>query len=313
MDDPPSAVCKFWCCRARTVAYGAGHAALGWSLKVCVSKVPSDNHGMSTPKVLFGFHAVGVRLKTTPQSIIEIYVDPTRRDARMRQFVDKAKEAGVRLIEADGMRLAKLCGSHGHQGVAARVQALTQVTSLDELLEQLEAANADKPLAQRTQALILVLDGVTDPHNLGACLRVADGAGVQAVIAPKDHAAGINATVAKVASGAAETVPYFMVTNLARTLNELKERNIWIIGTSDVAPRTLYQTDLKGPIALVLGAEGDGMRALTAKTCDELVSIPMRGAVESLNVSVASGVCLYEAVRQRSIPPELTKLIPASA
>jgi len=259
----------------------------------------SDNCAMSTPKVLFGFHAVGVRLKTAPQSIVEIYFEPTRRDARMRQFIDKVNEAGVRLIEADGMRLAKLAGSHGHQGVAARVHELAQVTSLDELLEQLEAANQDKPVAEREQPLILVLDGVTDPHNLGACLRVADGAGVHAVIAPKDHAAGINATVAKVASGAAETVPYFMVTNLARTLNELKERNIWIIGTSDVAPRTLYQTDFKGPVALVLGAEGDGMRALTAKTCDELVSIPMRGAVESLNVSVASGVCLYEALRQR--------------
>jgi len=261
----------------------------------------SDNCAMSTPKVLFGFHAVGVRLKTAPQSIVEIYFEPTRRDARMRQFIDKVNEAGVRLIEADGMRLAKLAGSHGHQGVAARVHELAQVTSLDELLEQLEAANLDKPVAERVQPLILVLDGVTDPHNLGACLRVADGAGVHAVIAPKDHAAGINATVAKVASGAAETVPYFMVTNLARTLNELKERNIWIIGTSDVAPRTLYQTDFKGPVALVLGAEGDGMRALTAKTCDELVSIPMRGAVESLNVSVASGVCLYEALRQRSV------------
>jgi 23S rRNA (guanosine2251-2'-O)-methyltransferase len=147
--------------------------------------------------------------------------------------------------------------------------------------------------------LLLVLDGVTDPHNLGACLRVADGAGVHAVIAPKDHAAGINATVAKVASGAAETVPYFMVTNLARTLGELKERNIWVIGTSGDAPKTLYQVDMTGPTALVLGAEGPGMRQLTRKTCDELISIPMQGAVESLNVSVASGVCLYEALRQR--------------
>ncbi len=259
-----------------------------------------DNRAMSSPKVLFGFHAVGVRLKTAPQSIVEIFVDPTRRDARMRQFLDKANEAGSRVIEADGMRLAKLCGSHGHQGVAARVQALAQVTSLDELLEQLEAAQALLPVAEREAPLILVLDGVTDPHNLGACLRVADGAGVHAVIAPKDHAAGINVTVAKVASGAAETVPYFMVTNLARTLNELKERSIWIIGTTDAASKTIYQADLKGPVALVLGAEGEGMRALTAKTCDELVSIPMRGAVESLNVSVASGICLYEAVRQRS-------------
>ena len=247
---------------------------------------------MSSPKVLFGFHAVGVRLKSAPKSIVEIYFEPTRRDARMRQFIERVKESGVRLIEADGMRLSKLCGSHGHQGVAARVEAVAQVTSLDELLEQVEA-RGESPL-------LLVLDGITDPHNLGACLRVADGAGAHAVIAPKDHAAGINATVAKVASGASETMPYFMVTNLARTLNELKERNIWIIGTSDDAPKTLYQVDLKGPVALVLGAEGDGMRQLTRKTCDELVSIPMRGAVESLNVSVASGVCLYEALRQRT-------------
>ena len=189
---------------------------------------------MSSPKVLFGFHAVGVRLKTAPQSIIEIYYEATRRDARMRQFLDRAREAGARLIEADSLRIAKLAGSHGHQGVAARVQPLPQATSLDELLEDLEAAGVEQPL-------LLVLDGVTDPHNL------------------------------------------------------------WIIGTSDDAPQTLYQADLKGPVALVLGAEGDGMRQLTRKTCDALVSIPMKGAVESLNVSVASGVCLYEALRQRAV------------
>ena len=257
--------------------------------------------GMSNPKVLFGFHAVGVRLKTAPKSIVEIYADPSRRDARMRGFVEKVTEAGVRLIEADGVRLARLCGSNGHQGVAARVNALPVVNSLDDLLERLEAEQLAKPADQRVPPLILVLDGVTDPHNLGACLRVADGAGAHAVIAPKDHAAGINATVAKVASGAAETVPYFMVTNLARTLNELKERGIWVIGTSDTAPQTIYQTDLKGPVALVLGAEGDGMRQLTAKTCDALARIPMHGAVESLNVSVASGVCLYEVLRQRTM------------
>ncbi len=243
---------------------------------------------MSSSKVLFGFHAVGVRLKTEPQSIIEIFFEPTRRDARMRQFLERAHEAGARLIEADGLRIARLAGSHGHQGVAARVQPLEQARSLDDLLDGIEAP-----------PLLLVLDGVTDPHNLGACLRVADGAGAHAVIAPKDHAAGINATVAKVASGAVETVPYFMVTNLARTLGELKERNIWCLGTSDDAPRSIYQADLKGPVAQVLGAEGEGMRQLTRKTCDELVNIPMRGAAESLNVSVASGVCLYEALRQR--------------
>ncbi len=247
---------------------------------------------MSSPKVLFGFHAVSVRMKTAPKSIIEVLYESSRRDARMRQFIDRAKEAGVRLIEADSERVAKLAGSHGHQGVAARVEPMAQMHSLDELLEQLEADGVKNPL-------LLVLDGVTDPHNLGACLRVADGAGAHAVIAPKDHAVGLNATVAKVSSGASETVPYFMVTNLARTLGELKERNIWIIGTSGDAGKHLYQMDLTGPVALVLGAEGDGMRQLTRKTCDELIQIPMHGAVESLNVSVASGVCLYEALRQR--------------
>lgn len=247
---------------------------------------------MSSPKVIFGFHAVGVRIKTAPQSVIEVLFDVSRRDARMKQFMARAQDAGVRLVEADGARLSKLSGSHGHQGVAARVEPIPQTHSLDELLEGLEATE--------TVPLLLVLDGVTDPHNLGACLRVADGAGAHAVIAPKDHAAGINATVAKVASGAAETVPYFMVTNLSRTLGELKERDIWCVGTSDDAPATLYQTDLKRPLALVLGAEGAGMRQLTRKSCDELISIPMMGAVESLNVSVASGVCLYEAMRQRS-------------
>jgi 23S rRNA (guanosine2251-2'-O)-methyltransferase len=245
---------------------------------------------MSSPKVLFGFHAVGVRLKTAPLSIVEIYYESTRRDARMRQFLERANEAGTRLIEADNLRLAKLCGSHGHQGVAARVEPVPQIHSLDDLLD-----------AVTGPPLLLVLDGITDPHNLGACLRVADGAGAHAVIAPKDHAAGINATVAKVASGAAETMPYFMVTNLARTLGELKERSIWVTGTSDDAPKTLYQVQFTGPTAIVLGAEGAGMRQLTRKTCDELVSIPMHGAVESLNVSVASGVCLYEALRQRDL------------
>ena len=247
---------------------------------------------MSSPgTTLYGFHAVGVRLKTAPQSVLEVFFDASRRDARMRQFLQRAREAGVRLIESDGLRLARFCGSHGHQGVVARVQPIEQIHSLDARLEQLEADGR--------VPLLLVLDGVTDPHNLGACLRVADGAGAHAVIAPKDHAAGINATVAKVASGAAETVPYFMVTNLARTLGELRERGIACVGTSDEAPRSIYEADLGRPVALVLGAEGSGLRQLTRKSCDELVSIPMRGAVESLNVSVASGVCLYEALRQR--------------
>jgi len=239
-------------------------------------------------KTLFGFHAIGVRLKTAPSSVVEIHVDATRRDQRMRQLVERATAANVRVVESDDARLTQLCGASRHQGVVAMVAALVQTHSLDDLLDAVQGS-----------PLLLVLDGVTDPHNLGACLRVADGAGVHAVIAPKDHAVGLNATVAKVASGAAETVPYLMVTNLARTLNELKERDIRIVGTSDDAPITLYDADLSGAVALVLGAEGKGLRQLTRKTCDVLVRIPMHGAVESLNVSVASGVCLYEAMRQR--------------
>jgi 23S rRNA (guanosine2251-2'-O)-methyltransferase len=244
---------------------------------------------MSRPHVLFGFHAITVRMKTAPQSILELHVESARRDARMRAFAERARDAGIKIVESDGDRLDKMAGSARHQGVVARVEAVKMPHSLDEVVENIEGP-----------PLLLVLDGVTDPHNLGACLRVADGSGAHAVVAPKDHAVGINATVAKVASGAAETVPYIMVTNLARTLAELKEHDIRIIGTSDDAEHTLYDLDLTGPVAFVLGAEGDGMRQLTRKTCDQLVRIPMAGAVESLNVSVASAVCLYEALRQRS-------------
>ena len=243
---------------------------------------------MTTTRTLFGFHAVGVRLRTAPRSVLELHVDPARRDARMQHFVARAVEAGVRIVESGDDRLAQLAGSHRHQGVVARVEPIALAKSLDDTLDKVEGP-----------PLVLVLDGVTDPHNLGACLRVADGAGAHAVIAPKDHAVGINATVAKVASGAAETVPYFMVTNLARTLGELKEREIRVVGTTEDAPRPIWDHDLAGPLALVFGAEGKGMRQLTAKTCDALAHLPMQGAVESLNVSVASGICLYEALRQR--------------
>ena len=239
-------------------------------------------------KILFGFHAVTVRLKTDPESIVEIHIDASRRDARMRQFTERVQAAGAKLIESDDDRLIRLAGSPRHQGVVAKVNILAKLHSVDDVLDGVTGP-----------PLVLVLDGVTDPHNLGACLRVADGAGAHAVLAPKDHAVGLNATVAKVASGAAETVPYLMVTNLARTLGELKERDIQVIGTAEDAELTIYDIDLTGPVALVLGAEGAGLRALTKKTCDVLVRIPMAGAVESLNVSVASGVCLYEALRQR--------------
>jgi 23S rRNA (guanosine2251-2'-O)-methyltransferase len=243
---------------------------------------------MSSARILFGFHAITVRMKTAPKSVLELHVEANRRDARMRSFVDRAREAGIKVVETDGERLDKMAGVTRHQGVVARVEVVAMPHSLDEVIEAVEGP-----------PLLLFLDGVTDPHNLGACLRVADGAGAHAIVAPKDHAVGVNATVAKVASGAAETVPYIMVTNLARTLNEMKDFDIRVIGTSDDAEQTLYDLDLTGPVAFVLGSEGDGMRQLTRKTCDQLVRIPMAGAVESLNVSVAAGVCLFEALRQR--------------
>lgn len=239
-------------------------------------------------KVLFGFHAVTVRLKTAPESVREIHVDSTRRDARMRQFIARAQQAGARVIDSDDASLQRLAGTHRHQGVVARVEAVFRARTLAEVLDGVSGV-----------PLLLLLDGVTDPHNLGACLRVADGAGVHAVIAPKDHAVGINATVAKVASGAAETVPYLMVTNLARCIAELKAQHIRVLGAADDAVQTIHQADLRGPLALVLGAEGKGLRQLTRASCDALVRIPMHGAVESLNVSVAAGVCLFEARRQR--------------
>lgn len=239
-------------------------------------------------KLIFGFHAVTARLRHDPSSVDEIYVDAGRHDRRMQDLIRAAEAAKVRIIQAEDHRLDGMAGTRRHQGVVAKAGPLSLARTIDELLDAIEGP-----------PLLLLLDGVTDPHNLGACLRVADGAGAHAVIAPKDRAVGLNATVEKVASGAAETVPYITVTNLARTMRELKERDIWLIGTSDDAEKSLYEADFSGPAALVMGAEGEGMRRLTRENCDLLVRIPMQGAVESLNVSVASGVCLYEARRQR--------------
>ena len=249
---------------------------------------------MTAPlQLLCGFHAINARLKTAPASIVQLYVDATRRDARMQQLLARAAQTGVHAIAADAARLAGLAGGVRHQGVVARVQPLAQPRSLDALLDALEAQHGEPPL-------LLLLDGVTDPHNLGACLRAADGAGAHAVIAPRDRAASINATAARAASGAADTVPYFMVTNLARTMRALKERGIWITGAADAAEGTIYEADFCPPTAIALGAEGAGLRRLTRETCDALARIPMCGAVQSLNVSVACGVCLFEARRQRS-------------
>lgn len=240
--------------------------------------------------MIFGFHAVTSRLRHEASSVEEIYVDASRDDRRMQELLRAAKAVNVRIIQADDARLSNIVGTRRHQGVVAKAGEISLARNLDELLDAIVGP-----------PLILILDGITDPHNLGACLRVADGAGAHAVIAPKDRAVGLNATAAKVASGAAETMPYITVTNLARTLRDLKERDIWLIGTTDDAEKGLYDADFTGGSALIMGSEGEGMRRLTRDTCDMLVSVPMFGSVESLNVSVASGVCLYEARRQRII------------
>jgi 23S rRNA (guanosine2251-2'-O)-methyltransferase len=244
---------------------------------------------MNETHIVYGFHAVVSRLRQHTAGVQEIYLDSARNDARARDLVQLADSHAVRVITVDAQRLDGLTGRARHQGVAARVVMAKPRHDLDEVLENIDGL-----------ALLLVLDGVQDPHNLGACLRVADAFGVHAVIAPKDRAVGITPVVSKVASGAAETVPYVTVTNLARTLRELKEHGIWIVGADEAATTQLYDAKLSGALAWVLGAEGEGMRRLTREHCDELVRIRMFGRVESLNVSVACGVCLGETVRQRT-------------
>ena len=238
-------------------------------------------------RVVFGFHAVLSSLRADAKSVLEVLVDEARQDARTKDRVSAAQQAKVRVMRVPEKRLDGFGGRH--QGVVARINLQNLAADLDDVLQ-----GKEKPF-------LLVLDGVTDPHNLGACLRVANAAGADAVIAPKDRAAGITPVVSKVASGAAEATPYLMVTNLARTLADIKERNIWVVGTDERAEKTLYETDLPDSVAWVLGAEGEGMRRLTRESCDFLVRIPMRGSVESLNVSVAAGICLFETARRRGL------------
>ena len=242
-----------------------------------------------TSRLIYGFHAVISKLRHDPESIKEILIDATRQDARARDLLKHAELQGTRVIATDGKRLDGMAPDGKHQGVVARIEGGRKAAHLDDVLDTLEEP-----------AFLLVLDGITDPRNLGACLRVADAAGVHAVIAPKDRAVGLTDVAAKTACGAAETVPYVMVTNLARTLRELQERDIWVIGTAGEAESDLYAAEWPKAIAWVLGAEGEGMRRLTRENCDQLVKIPMHGTVESLNVSVAAGVCLFEARRRLS-------------
>ena len=245
-----------------------------------------------------GIHSVRAALRpgapgTGPggkSDLVEVWLEHKRRDRRLAELADLAREGGVRIRQVEGEDLARVAPGLNHQGALAwvRIPASRGEADLDILLDALDVP-----------AFLLVLDEVQDPHNLGACLRSADAAGVQAVIAPRDNAAGLTPTVAKVASGAARTVPYIQVTNLARTLDALKARGVWLVGLAGEAQTDLYGLDLKGPLALVLGGEGRGLRRLTRERCDFLACLPMRGRVESLNVSVATGICLYEALRQR--------------
>ena len=243
-----------------------------------------------TSPVAYGLHAVRVLLTRSPARVRRVLVASGRDAGRHAEIRTLAQGAGVQVSAADEALLDRMAEGGRHQGVVAEIapRAGDPETQLEEALE----AAGESPL-------LLVLDGLQDPHNLGACLRSADAAGVAAVIAPRDRAAGLTPVVRKVAAGAADTVPFVSVVNLARTLRELKARGIWLVGTDDDADKSLYEVELTGPMAIVVGSEGEGMRRLTRECCDQLVSIPMAGAVESLNVSVATGIVLFEAVRQR--------------
>ena len=244
---------------------------------------------MSSSRILFGFHAVTARLRTRQQSVHALYMTGARNDGRARDVVARAESAGIAVHAVDEARLLQLAGHGRHQGVVALIDEALPYVTVDDVFESI-----DEP------ALLVVLDGVTDPHNLGACLRSADAFGAHALIVPKDRAVGVNATVAKAASGAADTIPVVSVTNLARTLRDLKARGAWIVG-AETGGESLFDADLTGPIAWVLGAEGAGLRRLTRESCDRIVGIPLQGTVDSLNVSVATGICLYATRRARAL------------
>jgi len=239
---------------------------------------------------IYGIHAVKAVLEKDPVRFIEAFVLKGRHDDRLMPLINQLQQCGVSIQQMGRKALDDKAHGANHQGIIGRVKGAKVLNEID--LEDI--------LAKQEQPLLLILDGVTDPHNLGACLRNADAAGVSAVIVPKDKSAPLTATVSKVACGAAETVPLIRVTNLARTMRAMQEQGVWIVGTAGEAVHDVYQAKLTGSLAIVMGAEGDGMRRLTRETCDDLIKIPMAGSVSSLNVSVASGICLFEAVRQRS-------------
>ncbi|EAS62672.1 MULTISPECIES: 23S rRNA (guanosine(2251)-2'-O)-methyltransferase RlmB [Photobacterium] len=240
--------------------------------------------------MIFGIHAVKAVLASDPVRFIEVFVLKGREDDRLLPLVTELQSLGITIQEAGRKALDDKVKGASHQGIVARVRPGKQYNEND----------LDDLLVGKENPLLLILDGVTDPHNLGACLRNADAAGAVAVIVPKDRSAQLNATASKVACGAAEIMPLVRVTNLARTMRALQDKGVWIVGTAGEATHDIYQSKLTGPLAIVMGAEGEGMRRLTRETCDDLIKIPMAGSVSSLNVSVATGICLFEAVRQRS-------------
>ncbi|WP_095497142.1 23S rRNA (guanosine(2251)-2'-O)-methyltransferase RlmB [Paraferrimonas haliotis] len=244
---------------------------------------------MSKQQWVFGLHAIQAILERQPEQVIELWCLKGRQDERVNQLIDLASQFGIPMQQAARKTLDDKAGSSQHQGVIARIKEAKPLNEND----------LDVIIKQTEKPLLLILDGVTDPHNLGACLRNADAAGVAAVIVPKDKSVGITPTVRKVAVGAAEVVPLVAVTNLARTMRHLQQQGVWIVGAAGEADCDLYQADLKGPLAIAMGAEGKGLRRLSRESCDTLVSIPMLGSVSSLNVSVATGICLFEALRQR--------------
>ena len=239
---------------------------------------------------IYGIHAVKSFLDRTPERIIDVFALKGRDDKRLQPLLNELHSLGISVQYLNRQTLDNKANGEVHQGIIARIQPAKELNEND----------LDQILANKSNPLLLVLDGITDPHNLGACLRTADAAGVDAVIVPKDKSAQLTSIARKVACGAAEVMPLVRVTNLARTLREIQQtHNVWVVGTAGEATETIYQTKLTGALALVMGAEGDGMRRLTRECCDQLISIPMAGSVSSLNVSVATGVCLFEIVRQR--------------
>lgn len=242
-------------------------------------------------EIIYGLHAVQALLKSAPQRVIEIYLLQGRNDQRLQKIVNAAEINGIHCQQVGRNKLDDMVGDENHQGVIA-------ICTPGETYDETWLFNFLENL--REPAFLLILDGVTDPHNLGACMRSAEAAGVHAVIAPKDKSTGLTPVARKVACGAAEVLPFVPVTNLARTLKKLQEQGIWLFGAAGGAEQSIYQSNLTGPVGILMGAEGDGLRRLTQDTCDHLMNIPMAGTVSSLNVSVATGICLFEAVRQRS-------------